>query len=65
MGIRDWFKRKVEIRYVPSQPAYQALGYMEGNIYFVSSYSGKVYRISRDRLGEHDTVSQVFTIMDN
>ena len=48
MGIKDWFKRKVEIQYIPSQPAYQALGYIEGRIYFISSYSGKVYRISRD-----------------
>lgn len=65
MSIKDWFKRKVEIRYIPSQPAYQALGYMEGNIYFISSFSGKVYRINRDRTMEHEVVSQVFTIQDH
>ena len=62
MGIRDWFKRKVEVRYVNAPPTFQPLGYMEGRIYFVNANSGKIYMLTRDRLNEHEVLQHVCTI---
>lgn len=61
MRFFDLFKRRVDVRYVPIEPRFQTLGNIEGNLYFMNSITGKVFRISRDRVSEYETVSHVFT----
>lgn len=58
------FKRKVKIEYVPSQPRYQALGNMEGCLYFINSDSGNVFVISKNFSDGMPGISKLMTLRD-
>jgi hypothetical protein len=64
MRFGKLFKREVEVRYVPSQPRYQALGYVEGHLYFINGDTGRVFKISRDRTTDYEVITNVLTIHD-
>lgn len=58
----SWFKRQVEVRYVPSSPRYQALGSMEGELYFVDSDRGSIYSLKMDHNTLNYTLQHVCTV---
>lgn len=48
MSIKDWFKRKVEVRYVECPPRYQPLGHAGKHLVFIDAHEGAIYGLHED-----------------
>lgn len=58
------FKQKVKVEYVPAQPRYQALGTIDGQLYFINAERGRIFRISRNHFDDMHTITEVVQIVD-